>query len=56
MICAIARQAEAERTRRAKITNAEGEQQAAQKLFDARSKLRSGGTMDFLRQVPRCKV
>src|SRR5437660_3918633 len=35
MIRAIARQAEAERTRRAKIINAEGEQQAAQKLFDA---------------------
>src|SRR5437016_3674398 len=35
MIRAIARQAEAERTRRAKITNAEGELQAAQKLTDA---------------------
>jgi len=35
MIRAIARQAEAERTRRAKIINAEGEQQAAQKLLDA---------------------
>src|SRR5262245_1136606 len=35
MIRAIARQAEAERTRRAKIINAEGEQQAAQKLIDA---------------------
>jgi len=35
MIRAIARQAEAERTRRAKIINAEGEQQAAQKLVDA---------------------
>jgi regulator of protease activity HflC (stomatin/prohibitin superfamily) len=32
---AIARQAEAERTRRAKIIHAEGEFQAAQKLFDA---------------------
>ena len=32
---AIARQAEAERERRAKIINAEGEQQAAQKLVDA---------------------
>lgn len=30
MLRAIARQAEAERTRRAKIINAEGEQQAAQ--------------------------
>jgi regulator of protease activity HflC (stomatin/prohibitin superfamily) len=35
MVRAIARQAEAERTRRAKVINAEGEQQAAQKLFDA---------------------
>jgi regulator of protease activity HflC (stomatin/prohibitin superfamily) len=35
MAHAIARQAEAERTRRAKIINAEGEQQAAQKLVDA---------------------
>jgi regulator of protease activity HflC (stomatin/prohibitin superfamily) len=32
MIRAIARQAEAERERRAKVINAEGEQQAAQKL------------------------
>jgi regulator of protease activity HflC (stomatin/prohibitin superfamily) len=35
MVRAIARQAEAERTRRAKIINAEGEEQAAQKLVDA---------------------
>jgi regulator of protease activity HflC (stomatin/prohibitin superfamily) len=35
MVRAIARQAEAERTRRAKIINAEGEQQAAQKLVEA---------------------
>lgn len=35
MIRAIARQAEAERTRRAKIINAEGEQQAAQKMLEA---------------------
>jgi regulator of protease activity HflC (stomatin/prohibitin superfamily) len=35
MVRAIARQAEAERARRAKIINAEGEQQAAQKLLDA---------------------
>jgi regulator of protease activity HflC (stomatin/prohibitin superfamily) len=35
MIRAIARQAEAERDRRAKIIHAEGEQQAAQKLLDA---------------------
>ncbi|MGY6551545.1 MAG: slipin family protein [Erythrobacter sp.] len=35
MIRAIARQAEAERERRAKVINAEGEEQAAQKLFEA---------------------
>jgi regulator of protease activity HflC (stomatin/prohibitin superfamily) len=35
MLLRIARQAEAERARRAKIINAEGEQQAAQKLLDA---------------------
>lgn len=35
MIRAIARQAEAERERRAKIINAEGELQAAEKLFQA---------------------
>jgi regulator of protease activity HflC (stomatin/prohibitin superfamily) len=35
MIRAIARQAEAERERRAKIINAKGEQQAAQKLVEA---------------------
>src|SRR5580704_15046767 len=35
MVRAIARQAEAERERRAKIINAEGELQAAQKLTDA---------------------
>src|SRR3546814_7072780 len=35
MVRAIARQAEAERERRAKIINAEGEQQAAQKLREA---------------------
>ena len=35
MIRAIARQAEAERERRAKVINAEGEQQAAQKLSEA---------------------
>jgi len=35
MIRAIARQAEAERERRAKIINAEGEEQAAQKLLEA---------------------
>jgi regulator of protease activity HflC (stomatin/prohibitin superfamily) len=35
MVRAIARQAEAERMRRAKIITAEGEQQAAQKLVEA---------------------
>jgi regulator of protease activity HflC (stomatin/prohibitin superfamily) len=35
MIRAIARQAEAERERRARIINAEGEMQAAQKLLEA---------------------
>src|SRR5271169_3970412 len=35
MVRAIARQAEAERERRAKIINSEGELQAAQKLIDA---------------------
>jgi len=35
MIRVIARQAEAERERRAKIINADGEEQAAQKLLDA---------------------
>mgnify|MGYP001545225852 FL=1 len=34
-IRAIAQQAEAERARRAKVINAEGEQQAAQKLVEA---------------------
>ena len=35
MVRAIAKQAEAERVRRAKVINAEGEQQAAQKLVEA---------------------
>jgi len=35
MVRSIARQAEAERERRAKVINAEGEQQAAQKLLEA---------------------
>jgi len=39
MIRAIAKQAEAERERRAKIIHAEGEQQAASKLVEAASKL-----------------
>ncbi|PVV13880.1 MAG: hypothetical protein B6D77_03910 [gamma proteobacterium symbiont of Ctena orbiculata] len=37
MIRAIARQAEAERSRRAKVIHAEGEQQAAEKLVEAAS-------------------
>lgn len=40
MVRAIARQAEAERERRAKVINAEGEQQAAQKLLEAAEILR----------------
>jgi len=39
MIRAIAKQAEAERTRRAKVIHAEGEQQAAEKLLLAATKL-----------------
>ena len=39
MIRAIAKQAEAERQRRAKVIHAEGEQQAAQKLVEAAMKL-----------------
>jgi regulator of protease activity HflC (stomatin/prohibitin superfamily) len=39
MIRAIAKQAEAERQRRAKVIHAEGEQQAAQKLVEAAEKL-----------------
>jgi len=39
MIRSIARQAEAERERRAKVIHAEGEQQAAQKLVEAAEKL-----------------
>ncbi len=35
MVRAIARQAEAERERRAKVIHAEGEQQAAEKLYQA---------------------
>ena len=46
MIRAIARQAEAERTRRAKIINAEGEQQAAQKLLEAAADPGAGAAGD----------
>jgi regulator of protease activity HflC (stomatin/prohibitin superfamily) len=41
MVRAIGRQAEAERTRRAKIINAQGEEQAAQKLVEAANILAS---------------
>src|SRR3546814_100905 len=41
MVRAIARQAEAERNRRARIINAEGEQQAAEKLVEAARTLAS---------------
>jgi regulator of protease activity HflC (stomatin/prohibitin superfamily) len=48
MIRAIARQAEAERERRARIINAEGEQQAAQKLVEAADILaESAGAMQL---------
>lgn len=48
MVRAIARQAEAERTRRAKVINAEGEQQAAEKLAEAAHILaRSPGAMQL---------
>lgn len=48
MIRAIARQAEAERERRAKIISAEGELQAADKLVEAARKLSSdGGAMQL---------
>ena len=48
MIRAIAKQAEAERERRAKIISAEGEQQAAAKLAEAASILAtSSGAMDL---------
>ncbi|WP_309141227.1 slipin family protein [Novosphingobium sp. G106] len=48
MVRAIARQAEAERERRAKVINAEGEQQAAQKLVEAAQILsRDAGAMQL---------
>ncbi len=65
---AIARQAEAERERRAKIINAEGEQQAAQKLVEAARILagvpqamqlrylwRSSGRKEVPRLYSRCR-
>ena len=48
MIRAIAKQAEAERERRAKIIHAEGEQQAAEKLVEAARELSAeGGAMQL---------
>jgi regulator of protease activity HflC (stomatin/prohibitin superfamily) len=48
MIRAMAKQAEAERTRRAKVIHAEGEKQAAQTLVDAASSLaREPGAMQL---------
>ena len=48
MIRAIARQAEAERERRAKIIHADGEQQAAEKLVEAAKELSAeGGAMQL---------
>jgi len=49
MVRAIAKQAEAERYRRAKIINAEGEEQAAQKLVDAGATLASQENAMLLR-------
>ena len=54
MIRAIAKQAEAERIRRAKIINAEGEQQAAQKLVDAGRILAPVPQAMQLRYLARC--
>ncbi len=51
MVRAIARQAEAERTRRAKVINAEGEQQAAQKLVEAADILASSAGAMQLRYL-----
>ena len=48
MIRAIAKQAEAERERRAKVIHADGEQQAAEKLVEAARELRTeGGAMQL---------
>ena len=47
MIRAIAKQAEAERERRAKIISAEGEMQAADKLVEAARKLSDGNAMQL---------
>jgi regulator of protease activity HflC (stomatin/prohibitin superfamily) len=48
MVRAIAKQAEAERLRRARVINAEGEQQAAEKLVEAAHMLaREPGAMQL---------
>jgi regulator of protease activity HflC (stomatin/prohibitin superfamily) len=51
MIRAIARQAEAERERRAKVIHAEGEQQAAEKLVEAAKRLSEQGEAIQLRYL-----
>lgn len=51
MVRAIARQAEAERNRRARIINAEGEQQAAEKLVEAAAILAKSGQAMQLRYL-----
>ncbi|MFO7901804.1 MAG: slipin family protein [Pirellulaceae bacterium] len=51
MIRAIAKQAEAERQRRAKVIHAEGEQQAAQKLVEAAQKLAESASAIQLRYL-----
>ncbi len=51
MIRAIAKQAEAERVRRAKIINAEGEQQAAKKLVEAGKALDDAPSAMILRYL-----
>lgn len=51
MIRAIAKQAEAERQRRAKVIHAEGEQQAAQKLVEAADKLSESSNAIQLRYL-----
>jgi regulator of protease activity HflC (stomatin/prohibitin superfamily) len=51
MIRAMAKQAEAERTRRAKIINAQGEQQAAEKLVEAATALAAQPTALHLRYL-----
>jgi regulator of protease activity HflC (stomatin/prohibitin superfamily) len=51
MVRAIARQAEAERERRAKVIHAEGEKQAAQALLDASQTLAQSPLAMQLRQL-----